>query len=66
MEKTFLLTSDVTMKNGKIKRFSKSFRHEPTARVAYIVQDGPKVVYMRLSCIDPNERTVTILAEKSR
>lgn len=66
MEKTYLLTSDVTMKNGKIKRFSKSFRHEPTARVAYIVQDGPKVVHMCLSCINPDERTVTILAEKSR
>lgn len=66
MDNTYLVTRDVTMKNGKIKRFSSSYKLESSARIAYLVQDGPKVVYMCLSCINPDERTVTILAEKSR
>lgn len=66
MDNTYLVTRDVIMKNGKTKRFSRSYKLESSARIAYLVQDGPKVVYMCLSCINPDERTVTILAEKSR
>lgn len=66
MNKTYLLTRDLTMGNGKIKTFSNSYKDENTARIAYVIKDGRPVVHIRLSCIDPDERTVTILAEKSR
>ena len=66
MDKTFLLTRDVMMGNGKIKTFSDSYKDENTARIAYLIKDGRPVIHIRLSCIDPDERTVTILAEKSR
>lgn len=66
MKKTYLLTREVKMGNGKIKTFSDSYKDENTARIAYVIKDGKPVVYIRLSCIDPAERTVTILAEKSR
>lgn len=66
MDKTFLLTRDVMMGNGKIKTFSDSYKDENTARIAYLIKDGRPVIHIRLSCINPDERTVTILAEKSR
>ena len=66
MGKTFLLTRDVMMGNGQIKTFSDSYKDENTARIAYLIKDGRPVIHIRLSCINPDERTVTILAEKSR
>ncbi len=66
MANMYFVSWEITLANGNKRTFTRSYRNENEGRIMYRLKDGPKVSSIRLYCINPGERTVTTLAEKSR